>query len=225
MQLLHFKEDGKIFAAVCIVLEHLVPTSERNREMAKKSRLKKKFEVSALEQLYADLVADNEAIKAYLRQFPEELISSDGVSIKTKASQEEIPSATAMLQHDIELPDELTRIAAKMMSNTFNGSLGGASSQYASSGSLNDMAEAMHIDPATQQSVLPPDTVDTDEVPLLVVNSMNPEYPIVYASPAFMMLTGYAVEELIGRNCGSFLQCPTSDPIEVSLIQPLENPC
>jgi PAS domain-containing protein len=47
-----------------------------------------------------------------------------------------------------------------------------------------------------------------------VCNALNPKLPIVYASPGFAALTGYAVEEIVGNNC-RFLQGPDTDKSEV----------
>ncbi len=45
-----------------------------------------------------------------------------------------------------------------------------------------------------------------------------PDCPIVFANPAFHRITGYAPEEVIGRNC-RFLQGPASDPAAVAAIR------
>lgn len=42
--------------------------------------------------------------------------------------------------------------------------------------------------------------------------------PIVYCNPAFVCITGYSMDEVIGRNC-RFLQGPDSDPEMVKLIE------
>lgn len=53
-----------------------------------------------------------------------------------------------------------------------------------------------------------------DSVSFVVVDSMQPDYPIVYCSQNFYKLTGYRQEEIVGRNlvsrvCGSslFTEC------------------
>jgi PAS domain S-box-containing protein len=53
----------------------------------------------------------------------------------------------------------------------------------------------------------------------VVVSDPNqPDCPIVFANPAFHRITGYAPEEVIGRNC-RFLQGPATDPAAVAAIQ------
>jgi len=46
-------------------------------------------------------------------------------------------------------------------------------------------------------------------------NAAAPDMPIVYASPAFVELTGYDLQYMVGKNC-RFLQGPDTDRNEVS---------
>jgi len=45
-----------------------------------------------------------------------------------------------------------------------------------------------------------------------------PDNPIIYASQGFLMLTGYTVDQVLGRNC-RFLQGPETDPRAVDKIR------
>lgn len=54
-------------------------------------------------------------------------------------------------------------------------------------------------------------------VAMLVTDADQPDNPIIYANDAFLKLTGYAREEVIGRNC-RFLQGSDSDRAEVARI-------
>jgi PAS domain S-box-containing protein len=53
---------------------------------------------------------------------------------------------------------------------------------------------------------------------LVITDSSFPDNPIVYASPGFAALTGYAVSEIVGRNC-RFLQGPGSAPETIAAIR------
>jgi hypothetical protein len=53
---------------------------------------------------------------------------------------------------------------------------------------------------------------------VVVSDPRLPDCPIVYANPAFHRLTGYAPEEVIGRNC-RFLQGPGTDPAAIAAIR------
>ncbi|HJX43222.1 MAG TPA: diguanylate cyclase [Geodermatophilus sp.] len=52
---------------------------------------------------------------------------------------------------------------------------------------------------------------------IVIADAQLPDLPVVYANAAFLQMTGYAEDEVLGRNC-RFLQGPGTDP---SQIQPL----
>jgi PAS domain S-box-containing protein len=53
---------------------------------------------------------------------------------------------------------------------------------------------------------------------LVITDSTLPDNPIVYANAQFTALTGYTLDEIIGRNC-RFLQGPGSNPSTVAAIR------
>jgi PAS domain S-box-containing protein len=53
---------------------------------------------------------------------------------------------------------------------------------------------------------------------IVLADPSSPDYPVVYASPGFLKLTGYTLEEVLGRNC-RFLQGPDTDPKTISEIR------
>jgi len=55
-------------------------------------------------------------------------------------------------------------------------------------------------------------------MPMVVSNPRLPDNPIVFANASFCRLTGYAREEIVGRNC-RFLQGPETDPAAVARIR------
>lgn len=52
-------------------------------------------------------------------------------------------------------------------------------------------------------------------VSFCIANALSAEMPLVYVSPGFVKLTGYAMHEIVGSNC-RFLQGPLTDPAQVS---------
>ena len=54
-------------------------------------------------------------------------------------------------------------------------------------------------------------------VNFVLSNTSLPEHPIEYVSPAFLAMTGYTLEEVIGSNC-RFLQGSDTDPNEISIL-------
>ena len=53
--------------------------------------------------------------------------------------------------------------------------------------------------------------VETTRMPMTVTDPRQPDCPIIFANRAFLEMTGYSREEIIGRNC-RFLQGPDTDP-------------
>ncbi len=60
--------------------------------------------------------------------------------------------------------------------------------------------------------------VRATRMPMIITNPRQPDNPIVFANDSFSRLTGYAREEVLGRNC-RFLQGPESDPATVDSIR------
>lgn len=60
--------------------------------------------------------------------------------------------------------------------------------------------------------------VETTRMPMIVTDPHQPDNPIVFANQAFLRMTGYTPEELIGTNC-RFLQGPETDPEVVARIR------
>jgi len=55
-------------------------------------------------------------------------------------------------------------------------------------------------------------------MPMLITDPRQPDNPIIFCNAAFCNLTGYSVEELIGKNC-RLLQGPETDPDAVSILR------
>ena len=60
--------------------------------------------------------------------------------------------------------------------------------------------------------------VETTRMPMIITDPSLPDHPIVFANRAFLTMTGYALEEVHGRNC-RFLQGPDTDPATVDEIR------
>jgi len=55
-------------------------------------------------------------------------------------------------------------------------------------------------------------------MPMVVTDARKPDLPIVLANKSFLDLTGYAADQVVGRNC-RFLQGPATSPIAVAEIR------
>ena len=53
---------------------------------------------------------------------------------------------------------------------------------------------------------------------IIISDATQADYPIVYANPAFLALSGYALEDVLGRSC-RFLQGPGTDPAAVQELR------
>ncbi len=60
--------------------------------------------------------------------------------------------------------------------------------------------------------------VQATRMPMVVADPRLDDIPLVFVNDAFCRLTGYAREEVVGRNC-RFLQCADSDPVAVASIR------
>jgi PAS domain S-box-containing protein len=70
----------------------------------------------------------------------------------------------------------------------------------------------------TDRSALALIAVERTRMPMIVSDPTQPDSPIVLANGAFLQLTGYTAEEVIGRNC-RFLQGPRTDMAAVDEIR------
>lgn len=59
--------------------------------------------------------------------------------------------------------------------------------------------------------------VKTTRMPMIVTDPRQDDNPIIFANPAFLQMTGYAANEVLGRNC-RFLQGPDTDPDTVAEV-------
>ena len=60
--------------------------------------------------------------------------------------------------------------------------------------------------------------VQTSRAAMILTDATQPDNPIIFANDAFLRLTGYRRDEIIGRNC-RFLQGSDTDPVVVARIR------
>ncbi len=56
------------------------------------------------------------------------------------------------------------------------------------------------------------------EAPMVMTDTARDDNPVVFVNDAFCRLTGYAPEEVLGRNC-RFLQGPDTDPADIARVR------
>jgi PAS domain S-box-containing protein len=60
--------------------------------------------------------------------------------------------------------------------------------------------------------------IETTRMPMIVTDPHQADNPIIFANRAFLSMTGYGSEEIMGRNC-RFLQGPNTDSLTVAGIR------
>lgn len=147
---------------------------ERNREHAKRSRIRKKFLLESLQQSVAMLKEENDKLRDSIRQHVGE--------------------------------DQ----AEKLLEQKMDGSNGDMRLTTSSQGAANKVLD----DP--DFSFIK--ALQTAQQNFVVTDPSLPDNPIVYASQGFLNLTGYSLDQILGRNC-RFLQGPETDPKAVERIR------
>lgn len=154
----------------CTALRPLLHRRERNREHAKRSRVRKKFLLESLQQSVNALQQENEklrsAIKDHLGPQADDLLASCN------------QKAGSLIASN---PSDATRI-------------------------LDDPDYSLVK------------ALQTAQQNFVITDPSLPDNPIVFASQGFLTLTGYTLDQVLGRNC-RFLQGPETDPRAVQKIR------
>lgn len=146
---------------------------ERNREHAKRSRIRKKFLLESLQQSVSLLKEENDKLKS---------------TITTRLGAEN---------------------GGKLIKEYVQGDAA-SDGLLAGSGMSNKVLD----DP--DFSFIK--ALQTAQQNFVVTDPSLPDNPIVYASQGFLNLTGYSLDQILGRNC-RFLQGPETDPKAVECIR------
>lgn len=154
-----------------------VERRERNREHAKRSRIRKKFLLESLQQSVSLLKEENDklrgSIRAHLPEEADELLKAENLAEAAAAA-------------------------------------GGGGLIANSSSDANKVLD----DP--DFSFIK--ALQTAQQNFVVTDPSLPDNPIVYATQGFLNLTGYTLDQVLGRNC-RFLQGPETDPKAVEKIR------
>lgn len=149
-----------------------VERRERNREHAKRSRIRKKFLLESLQQSVSLLKDENEKLRQAIRSHLG-AAEADELIGKQFANSEAGLIATSSMDANKVLDDP-------------------------------DFSFIKALQTAQQNFV--------------VTDPSLPDNPIVYATQGFLNLTGYTLDQVLGRNC-RFLQGPETDPKAVEKIR------
>ncbi|CBN77970.1 aureochrome 3 [Ectocarpus siliculosus] len=143
---------------------------ERNREHAKRSRVRKKFLLESLQKSVTSLQEENEKLRG---------------AIRSNLGPEEAKELLAETETPTTLISSRPGDATKVLDDP-------------------DYSLVKALQTAQQNFVITDPTL--------------PDNPIVFASQGFLELTGYTLDQVLGRNC-RFLQGPDTDPKAVEKIR------
>lgn len=144
---------------------------ERNREHAKRSRVRKKFLLDSLQRSVHALQEENEKLRSSIREHLPSEAEGLIVSCSSSGGQSVIATTQAGATKTLDDPDYSLVKALQTAQQNF-----------------------------------------------VISDPSLPDNPIVYASQGFLMLTGYTLDQVLGRNC-RFLQGPETDPKSVDRIR------
>lgn len=167
---------------------------ERNREHAKRSRIRKKFLLESLQQSVQLLKEENEKLKD---------------NIKIHLGEE---TASKLLA-----PEHLQSMSSSLASS------GGAMVTPPSALAAGKEGIIANTSSDANKVLDDPDfnfikALQTAQQNFVVTDPSLPDNPIVYATQGFLNLTGYTLDQVLGRNC-RFLQGPETDPKAVDKIR------
>lgn len=161
-----FSSDGKPRSK-----EQMDRRRERNRVLAKKTRLRKKFFFESLQRQVAQLSTENEMLKSIVKQRLNGEVKSEILS----QCRTEIPPIVTTSSNQATL---LLEKADYRLMTAIN---------------------------AAQRS-------------FVITDPSLPDNPIIFASQGFLELSGYKLDEVLGRNC-RFMQGPKTDQSKVELLR------
>jgi len=146
---------------------------ERNREHAKRSRIRKKFLLESLQEQYLGLQHENMKLREIVQD---------------------------------KLPDKAEDIFKRCTQNIDQTLV------------TSDMQSCHALRFLMEPDFRLVESLSGSQQNFTVSDPSLPDNPIVYASQGFLELTGYRMDQVLGRNC-RFLQGPLTDPDAVDLIR------
>uniref|UniRef100_A0A7S1XX04 LOV domain-containing protein n=1 Tax=Phaeomonas parva TaxID=124430 RepID=A0A7S1XX04_9STRA len=160
----------------------------RNREHAKRSRLRKKFMLESLQNQLNDLREVNKRLRHV---------------VKTKMA----PVADKILDDCTEAQSTILTAEPGVNANPLKLE-DNADNSKAIDTTVNIMEQDYRLIHSLQSS----------QQCFAISDPSLPDNPIVFASPGFTELTGYSMDQILGRNC-RFLQGPGTDQRSVQMIR------
>ena len=168
---------------------------QRNREHAKRSRVRKKFMLESLQEQVRALQKDNVELRMLIQQ--------------------KLP------QHAQKIISECCGKSPLFSDPNDPRGINGSTEQ--TNGTAAPADAATQASSRKETSLVRSDftlieSLTSGQQNFVLSDPRLPDNPIVYASPGFFELTGYSQDQVLGRNC-RFLQGPGTDPRAVDIIR------
>nr|AML76366.1 putative LOV domain-containing protein [Ishige okamurae] len=189
----------------------------RNREHAKRSRMRKRVRLGGLEEAVLELRRENVRLRQIVKQgIPDR---ADDI-IRTCASD----------NTDADLVDKQDVVQGMRPGMTTNSLAAGWGTRTSERVRNNARVEGGGRKPSSRDLRVPSalklmspsyqsvTALAESQANFILTNPNLPDCPIIFASPGFMDLTGYDASDVIGKNC-RFLQGAGTDPVTVSIIR------
>lgn len=192
----------------------------RNREHAKRSRMRKRVRLGGLEDKVLELRRQN----VRLRQMVKQGIPDRAEAI-IRTCAEDNTDADLVAKQDVVQGMRPGTTVGGSSSASGGGAGGGSRARSKSEGGNNGgcgaggrhrrVPSALKLMSPSYQSVK---ALSASQANFILTNPNLPGCPIIFASPGFLELTGYEASQVIGKNC-RVLQGPGTDPVTVSIIR------
>jgi len=181
---------------------------ERNREHAKRSRIRKKFLLESLQDQLSGLRQEDTNLRHLIR----EELPQQAADILTQCMTQE-----SLLLMDTDM-NEASAIIKKQAGIEDESKMGHRETPQSveQRGLMEGIGGTSHV--LTEPDYRLMLNLVQAQQNFTVSDPSLPDNPIVYASEGFLKLTGYTREQVIGRNC-RFLQGPKTDQKMVDHIR------
>jgi len=177
---------------------------ERNRVLARKTRLRKKFFFESLQQQVTQLTSENDMLKGIVKNKLDSKLRSQILS---------------------ECPSELrSTIAGRMSGGGGMGSEDDGGAALVGTGTPRGDSES----PTSIGGAIPTvlqradftliTAIQNHQRSFVITDPHLPDNPIIFASQGFLDLCGFKLEEVLGRNC-RFMQSPNADASQVAQVR------
>eukprot|EP00607_Mallomonas_marina_P002883 CAMPEP_0182429134 /NCGR_PEP_ID=MMETSP1167-20130531/25538_1 /TAXON_ID=2988 /ORGANISM="Mallomonas Sp, Strain CCMP3275" /LENGTH=393 /DNA_ID=CAMNT_0024612481 /DNA_START=133 /DNA_END=1314 /DNA_ORIENTATION=- len=161
---------------------------EQNRVLARRTRQRKKNFFESLQKQAEELLKENEMLKGLVKAQSTEEINSEAVT-PSGAGSEKMAKVTAS---------------------------GAGAGQKPSTGTDTSVSQALSQLGSDDKRLLA--IIQTSQRSYCITNPHLADNPIIFANKTFLDLTGYRLDQVLGRNC-RFLQGPGTDPRQVEILR------